>query len=69
MKLPDWITNPRKAANFHAFLTVLWLVMIPISVFTGLKQSIPFLMFLNLWGLVGSHWAAWQAARAEENDT
>ena len=67
MRLPDWITNPKKAAHFHAALTVLWVVMIPVAVFTALKDSVPFLVFLSLWALVGAHWSAWQAARAEEN--
>lgn len=67
MKLPHWLKDPKKAGKFHAAATVLWIVMIPISVFTVLKDSVPFLVFLSLWALVGAHWSAWQAAQAEEN--
>lgn len=66
MKLPAWLKNPRKAAKFHAVVTMIWLAMIPIAVFTGLKDSVPFLVFISLWALVGAHWGAWQAAQAEE---
>jgi hypothetical protein len=41
--------------------------MIPVSIFTPLKDSIQFLVFISLWALVGAHWGAWQASRAEEN--
>lgn len=47
---------------------MLWVVMIPVAVFTPLKDSVPFLVFISLWALVGAHWSAWQAARAEDND-
>lgn len=67
MKTPSWLTEPRKLRRFHAVMTLLWLAMIPVSVFTGLKDSVPFLVFISLWALVGAHWAAWQATRAEES--
>ena len=68
MKVPGWLRDPAKLRHFHAALTVVWIVMIPIAVFTPLKDSVPFLVFLSLWALVGAHWSAWQAVRAEESD-
>lgn len=53
--------------HFHAVMTVLWMIMIPVSIFTSLKFSVPFLVFISLWALVSSHWGAWQAVRAEQN--
>lgn len=67
MKLPEWIRDSKKAGKFHAIATLVWLVMIPVSVFTPLKDSVPFLVGISLWALVGSHWAAWQAVQAEES--
>lgn len=67
MKLPAWLKDPKKAGKFHAVATLAWLVMIPVSVLTGLKDSVPFLVGISLWALVGAHWSAWQAAQAEEN--
>jgi hypothetical protein len=65
VKLPTWMTAPRVLARFHAVATIVWIVAIPVSVLTGLRDSVPFLVFLSLWALVSGHWAAWQAARAE----
>jgi hypothetical protein len=58
--------NPTMLRHFHAAASILWLIMIPISIVTPLKDSVPFLVGISLWALVGAHWAAWQAARAEE---
>jgi hypothetical protein len=68
MRLPTWLDDPRKARRFHAIATILWLVMIPVSVFTPLKDSVPFLVAISLWALVGAHWSAWQATRTEEKE-
>ena len=66
MRMPAWIKDPKKAGHFHAAATVVWFVMIPVSIFTGLKDSVPFLVAISLWALVGAHWSAWQASQAEE---
>jgi hypothetical protein len=68
MKLPEWVRDPKKAGKFHAAATFVWLAMIPVSVFTPLKDSVPFLVGISLWALVGAHWSAWQGARAEEKE-
>jgi hypothetical protein len=52
--------------HFHAVMSLIWLIMIPVAVFTTLQSSVPFLVFISLWALVGAHWSAWQATRAEE---
>lgn len=52
--------------HFHAITTWIFLIQIPIALVTPLKDSVPYLVFLSLWALVASHWAAWQGARAEE---
>lgn len=67
MNLPDWITNTKKAKKFHMWAVIFFLVQIPIALLTPLKDSVPYLVFLSLWALVGSHWSAWQAVRAEQN--
>lgn len=51
---------------FHGLATVGWLVMLPITLATGLKYSVPFLVAISVWALVGAHWSAWQGTRAEE---
>jgi hypothetical protein len=49
----------------NGWLTVFWLVMIPISIITGWISSVTYVAALSLWALVSGHWAAWQAARVE----
>lgn len=46
----------------HAVFAVLFAIQIPIALITGLKQSVPYLVFLSLWALVASHWAAYEAS-------
>jgi hypothetical protein len=49
----------------NGWLTVLWIVMIPVSVAMGWLSSVVYVSALSLWALVSGHWAAWQAARVE----
>jgi uncharacterized membrane protein len=49
----------------NGWLTVLWVVMIPISAAMGWLSSVVYVSALSLWALVSGHWAAWQAARVE----
>jgi hypothetical protein len=51
--------------RFHLVATFIFLAQVPVALLTGLKDSVPYLVFLSLWALVASHWAAWQAARVE----
>lgn len=70
MKVP----TPRQAAKvmlvFNACQAVLWLVMIPVSLETGLKRSVPFLVFLSVWalevGAIAATVAGMAALRAEQ---
>lgn len=49
----------------NGWLTVFWIVMIPVSFFMGWLDSVVYVSALSLWALVSGHWAAWQAARVE----
>jgi hypothetical protein len=56
----------------QGWLTVVWVVMIPLSLATGWVKSVTFVSALSLWALVASHGAWWAAAsvecrQAEEN--
>lgn len=64
--LAKLLESPTVLRRFHAGATWIWLAMIPIAAFTPLKDSVPFLVSISLWALVGSHWAAWQGVRAEQ---
>jgi len=49
----------------NGWLTIFWIVMIPVSIFTGWISSVTYVAALSLWALVSGHWSAWQAARVE----
>jgi hypothetical protein len=51
--------------RINGWLTMVWLVMIPISLAMGWVRSVTYVSALSLWALVSGHWSAWQAARVE----
>jgi uncharacterized membrane protein len=59
--------DPVFMRRVNGWLTIFWIVMIPVSVATGWVKSVVYVSALSLWALVSGHWAAWQAARVEVN--
>ena len=57
--------DPVFMRRVNGYLTLFWLVMIPISLITGWISSVTYVAALSLWALVSGHWSAWQAARVE----
>ncbi len=51
--------------RLNGWLTIFWLLMIPVSIWTHWISSVAYVAALTLWGLVSGHWSAWQAARVE----
>jgi hypothetical protein len=63
-----WISiqgDPVFMRRVNGWLTLFWIVMIPISIATGWITSVTYVAALSLWALVSGHWSAWQAARVE----
>lgn len=59
--------DPVFMRRVNGWLTIFWLGMIPVSIFTGWISSVAYVAALSLWALVSGHWSAWQAARVEVN--
>ncbi|MEA2372263.1 MAG: hypothetical protein QOH12_2657 [Solirubrobacteraceae bacterium] len=59
--------DPVFMRRVNGWLTIFWIVMIPLSLATGWVKSVVFVSALSLWALVAGHWAAWQASRVEVN--
>ncbi len=59
--------DPVFMRRVNGWLTMFWLVMIPVSLETGWVKSVTYVSALSLWALVSGHWSAWQAARVEVN--
>ena len=57
--------DPVFMRRVNGWLTIFWIVMIPISLAMGWLKSVVFVSALSLWALVSGHWSAWQAARVE----
>lgn len=57
--------DPVFMRRVNGWLAVFWIIMIPISVYTGWINSTAYVSALSLWALVSGHWSAWQAARVE----
>ena len=57
--------DPAFMRRINGWLTIFWIVMIPVSYAMGWLSSVVYVSALSLWALVSGHWAAWQAARVE----
>jgi len=57
--------DPIFMRRVNGWLTVFWILMIPVSVMTHWLNSVTYVAALSLWALVSGHWSAWQAARVE----
>jgi type VI protein secretion system component VasK len=59
--------DPVFMRRVNGWLTIFWIVMIPVSILTHWISSVTYVAALSLWALVSGHWSAWQAARVEVN--
>jgi hypothetical protein len=59
--------DPVFMRRINGWLTIFWVLMIPISMMMGWLNSVVYVSALSLWALVSGHWSAWQAARVEVN--
>jgi hypothetical protein len=59
------LENPVLMRKVQGWITILWVVLIPISLALGWVKSVTFVSALSLWALVASHGAWWAAASVE----
>src|SRR5580765_8125565 len=59
--------DPVVMRRVNGWLTIFWILMIPVSMWTHWISSVTYVAALSLWALVSGHWSAWQAARVEVN--
>jgi hypothetical protein len=57
--------DPVFMKSFNGWLTIFWIIMIPISILTGWINSITYVSALSLWALVSGHWSTYAASRVE----
>lgn len=57
--------RPRFLRAFHGWATVIWAILIPVSVMTDLKNSVPWVVAMSVWANFVGHFSSWQATRVE----
>jgi hypothetical protein len=57
--------KPAFLRAFHGWATLAWAVLIPVTIFTGLKGSIIWIALMSVWANFVGHFSSWQAARVE----
>jgi hypothetical protein len=62
----SWIQDPAKFRKLNGWMTIFWIVMIPVSIVTGWVQTVEYVAALSIYALVTGHLSTWQAARVEE---
>ena len=63
LRLARWTAKPRVQAWFNAVCTIIWLMMLPITLsFPFFRTSILWLAFISAWALFATHLGAWIAA-------
>ncbi len=55
---------PRHLRRFHAVATLIWAGLVIPSI-VWWKESIAWVVLMSVWANLASHFAAWQATRAE----
>lgn len=57
--------KPSALRALHGWLTWIWLASAVPILLSGLKNSVPLLVFISIYANVAGHFASWQAARVE----
>ncbi len=60
-------SDPVFMRRVNGWLTVFWVIMIPISYSMHWLNSVTYVFALSLWALVSGHWSTLQAPRIEVN--
>ena len=62
-KLALWLAKPGVQAKFNGWMTIIWLVMLPITLmFTKSFSTVLWVAFISAWALFATHLGAWIAA-------
>lgn len=65
MKIFESLSRPQFLRAFHGWMTVIWGIFIPVSVFTSLRESIMWIVLMSVWANFVGHFSSWQATRVE----
>lgn len=57
--------RPAFLRGFHGVMTVVWFILIPVSLLTDLKKSLIWIVTMSVWANFVGHFSSWQATRVE----
>ncbi len=60
--------TPTTRKRLHLGLAIFFAIQIPVALLTDLKESVPYLVFLSQWALVGTHLAGASAELPSEEE-
>lgn len=58
------LNDPQFTTTFHKWATIVWIILIIPSIFWW-NEALIWIVLMSVWANIGSHWAAYQASRAE----
>lgn len=59
------IEDPKLFKKINGWMTVFWLVMVPVSTVLGWLSLVEYISALSIYAIVTGHLSTWQAARVE----
>jgi hypothetical protein len=58
--------DPAFTTSFHKYATIAWVLLV-IPTLIWWRESVLWVALMSIWANVASHWAAYQASRAEQH--
>ena len=65
MRTFELFGRPAFLRAFHGWCTLVWFVLIPVTIFTDLKSALVWIAMMSVWANFVGHFSSWQAARVE----
>lgn len=65
MKVFALFGRPEFLKAFHGWSTLVWFILIPLTILTDLKESIMWIALMSVWANFVGHFSSWQATRVE----
>jgi hypothetical protein len=63
----EFLARPVVQRRLNGWATVLWILMIPVSLVLHWLSSVTYVAALSIWALVSGHLGAWVSARVGQH--
>lgn len=65
MSIRAKLRDPAFTTQFHKWATFVWILLL-VPTLLWWRESVLWVALMSIWANVASHWAAYQASRAEQ---